>query len=171
MKDGMYENVFTILVVGMSIDYSVHLAHFYNHASGTRYEKAREAMYGVGVSVLGGAITTIGAGIPLSFYAWSCSSIRKVSAQAGIIIISSSTHHCLSPLLFLASPSPHHLPFTPPPLPSPPLSRYRPLHLLNCRLIALLRVRLPHPVANGCGAGGAPRRSARADAGDARSRE
>lgn len=55
----------TILVVGMAIDYSVHLAHFYNHAHGTRYEKAREAMFGVGVSVLGGAITTIGAGIPL----------------------------------------------------------------------------------------------------------
>ena len=48
-----------------SIDYSVHLAHFYNIATGSRYEKAREAMYGVGVSVLGGAITTIGAGIPL----------------------------------------------------------------------------------------------------------
>ena len=56
-----------ILVVGMSIDYAVHLAHFYVHAQGSRYERTREAMFGVGVSVLGGAITTIGAGIPLFF--------------------------------------------------------------------------------------------------------
>ena len=40
----MYENVFTILVVGMSIDYSVHLAHFYNEAMGTRYEKAQACL-------------------------------------------------------------------------------------------------------------------------------
>jgi len=67
LKDGMYENVFTILVVGMAIDYAVHLAHFYNEATGTRFDKAQEAMYGVGGSVLGGAITTIGAGVPLFF--------------------------------------------------------------------------------------------------------
>ena len=30
---GMYEST-TILVVGMAIDYAVHLAHFYNHAKG-----------------------------------------------------------------------------------------------------------------------------------------
>ena len=69
MKDGMYENVFTILVVGMAIDYAVHLAHFYIHAQGadTRYDKARDALFGVGISVIGGAITTVGAGIPLLF--------------------------------------------------------------------------------------------------------
>ena len=67
MEDGMYENIFTILVVGMSIDYAVHLSHFYNHATGTRYEKAQSAMHGVGVSVIGSAITTIGAGVPLFF--------------------------------------------------------------------------------------------------------
>uniref|UniRef100_A0A7S2CWY4 SSD domain-containing protein n=1 Tax=Haptolina brevifila TaxID=156173 RepID=A0A7S2CWY4_9EUKA len=67
LKDGMYENIFTILVVGMSIDYAVHLAHFYTHAAGSRYEKAQEALYGVGASVLGGAATTVGAGSTLLF--------------------------------------------------------------------------------------------------------
>jgi len=66
-KNGMYEAIFTIIVVGMSIDYAVHLAHFFNEAVGTRYEKAREALHGVGVSVIGGAITTMGAGVPLLF--------------------------------------------------------------------------------------------------------
>ena len=64
-KSGMYESIFTILVVGMAIDYAVHLAHFYNHAKGTRYERAQTALDGVGISVIGGAITTIGAGVPM----------------------------------------------------------------------------------------------------------
>tara|TARA_B110001452_G_C15219166_1_gene422636 strand:+ start:1611 stop:1853 length:243 start_codon:yes stop_codon:yes gene_type:complete len=64
-KNGMYESIFTILVVGMAIDYAVHLAHYYNEAQGTRYQKAQAAIHGVGVSVLGGAVTTMGAGIPL----------------------------------------------------------------------------------------------------------
>ena len=114
----MYENVFTILVVGMSIDYSVHLAHFYNHASGTRYEKAREAMYGVGVSVLGGAITTIGAGIPLFlcvvmfFYTQGERTSRHHHHQQ-------HTSLPLTPPLFPPLPLSTPLPLTPP-LPSPP---------------------------------------------------
>ena len=60
-KNGMYEAIFTIICVGMSIDYAVHLSHFYNNAVGTRYEKTRDAIHGVGVSVIGGAITTMGA--------------------------------------------------------------------------------------------------------------
>ena len=37
----MYEAIFTTLIVGMAIDYSVHLAHFYNESFGTRYQKAQ----------------------------------------------------------------------------------------------------------------------------------
>ena len=48
----------------MSIDYAVHLSHFYNEARGTRREKTTEAIHGVGLSVIGGAITTMGAGAP-----------------------------------------------------------------------------------------------------------
>ena len=62
---GLWEFIFTILAIGMSVDYAVHLAHFYNEASGTRYEKAQEALHGVGISVIGGAITTVVAAAPL----------------------------------------------------------------------------------------------------------
>ena len=36
--------------------------HFYNVASGTRREKTASAITGVGISILGGAATTMGAG-------------------------------------------------------------------------------------------------------------
>ena len=62
---GVWEFIFTILAVGMSVDYAVHLSHFYNEASGTRYEKTQEALHGVGISVIGGAITTVVAATPL----------------------------------------------------------------------------------------------------------
>ena len=45
----------------------MHLSHFYNDATGTRYQRAQHAVHGVGVSVIGGAITTMGAGLPLFF--------------------------------------------------------------------------------------------------------
>ena len=48
----------------MAIDYAVHLAHFYTHADGTRLERSTSALHGVGLSILGGAITTMGAGAP-----------------------------------------------------------------------------------------------------------
>ena len=70
-KNGMYEAIFTIICVGMSIDYAVHLSHFYNNAVGTRYEKTRDAIHGVGVSVIGGAITTVVAAAPLLFCVFS----------------------------------------------------------------------------------------------------
>ena len=43
----------------------MHLTHFYNEYGGTRYEKAQGALYGVGFSVVGGAVTTAGAALPL----------------------------------------------------------------------------------------------------------
>ena len=55
------------MVVGMAVDYAVHFTHFYNEAQGNRYEKAQGALHGVGVSVVGGAVTTAGAAIPLIF--------------------------------------------------------------------------------------------------------
>ena len=82
--------ILTVMIVGMSVDYAVHLtrgllcsncnansavltvvsvrvADFYNEAPGaTRYEKAQSALHGVGISVVGGAVTTAGAAIPLA---------------------------------------------------------------------------------------------------------
>ena len=68
---GLWEFIFTILAIGMSVDYAVHLAHFYNEAPGTRYEKAQAALHGVGISVIGGAITTVVAAAPLLFCVFS----------------------------------------------------------------------------------------------------
>jgi hypothetical protein len=61
---GMFECIFIILTCGMAIDYAVHLAHFYNHADGSRKERATSALHGVGLSIIGGAVTTMGAGAP-----------------------------------------------------------------------------------------------------------
>ena len=55
------------MVVGLAVDYAVHFTHFYNEAIGNRYEKAQGALHGVGISVLGGALTTAGAALPLIF--------------------------------------------------------------------------------------------------------
>lgn len=61
---GMFECIFIILTCGMAIDYAVHLAHFYQHADGTRQQRTTSALHGVGLSILGGAVTTMGAGAP-----------------------------------------------------------------------------------------------------------
>lgn len=61
---GVLESICMIIVVGMSVDYSVHLVHSYNHSPyPTRLEKTRTALTEMGVSVLGGAVTTFGASV------------------------------------------------------------------------------------------------------------
>ena len=59
--------ILIVMVVGMAVDYAVHFTHFYNEAHGSRFEKAQGALHGVGVSVVGGAVTTAGAALPLIF--------------------------------------------------------------------------------------------------------
>lgn len=60
-----YFAILVTLCVGLSVDYAVHLVHFYNEAGGSRYEKAQAAYHGVGISIVGGCVTTAGAAIPL----------------------------------------------------------------------------------------------------------
>ena len=43
----------------------MHFTHFYNEATGNRFEKAQATLHGVGVSVIGGAVSTAAAAIPL----------------------------------------------------------------------------------------------------------
>ena len=66
---GMFECLVMILSIGLAVDYAVHITHFYSISKGTRKEKTTEALCGVGVSIIGGAITTMGAGLPLFFCA------------------------------------------------------------------------------------------------------
>lgn len=75
-------SILIVMVVGMAVDYAVHLTHFYNEAAGDRYEKAQAALHGVGVSVVGGAITTAGAAFPLCF-----SPNYQFFYQAGVFIL------------------------------------------------------------------------------------
>jgi hypothetical protein len=57
---GSNESVFLIIVVGLSVDYSAHLLHSYNHSSAaTRAERTKDALAEMGVSVLSGAATTL----------------------------------------------------------------------------------------------------------------
>lgn len=62
---GIYESLLAVITIGLALDYSVHLAHFYAHAKGTRYQRTQTAIADIGISILGGAATTIFAGVPL----------------------------------------------------------------------------------------------------------
>jgi len=62
---GSSECIFLIAVVGLAVDYTVHLLHAYNEQDGTREEKMQGALSTMGISVASGAITTMGAGLML----------------------------------------------------------------------------------------------------------
>jgi predicted exporter len=54
------------LVLGMSVDYIIHLAHAYkNSMFSDRYHKSRAAIFARGQSIASAAITTLGAVMPL----------------------------------------------------------------------------------------------------------
>merc|ERR1711871_256784 len=56
---GAIEAIGVTIFVGMSVDYALHMAHGYHSASGEkRAEKIRGALTHLGVSIIGGAITT-----------------------------------------------------------------------------------------------------------------
>jgi len=60
------ESICMIIVVGMAVDYTVHLMHSYNEAhSPDRFGKAQTALTEMGVSVISGALTTLFASMPL----------------------------------------------------------------------------------------------------------
>merc|ERR1719277_510176 len=65
---GIFESVGLIVVLGLSVDYTVHIAHSYNEAriegsceskASEREQRASHAMTEMGISVLSGAITTL----------------------------------------------------------------------------------------------------------------
>jgi len=60
---GTNQSIFLIAVVGLSVDYTVHLLHAYNHAGldKNRQERMQHGLDEMGLSVTSGAITTIGA--------------------------------------------------------------------------------------------------------------
>ncbi|MEM7568746.1 MAG: hypothetical protein AAF337_03025, partial [Pseudomonadota bacterium] len=66
---GSTESVAGVILIGFSVDYVVHLAEFYCHSSKgeDRVSKTQESLAAIGISILGGSVTTLGAGFFLFF--------------------------------------------------------------------------------------------------------
>merc|ERR1712072_894249 len=65
---GAIEAVGVTIFVGMSVDYGLHMAHGFHSAHGSnRFEKVRDALTHLGISIIGGAVTTAGAAVFLFF--------------------------------------------------------------------------------------------------------
>mmetsp|Transcript_30331 Transcript_30331/g.34452 ORF Transcript_30331/g.34452 Transcript_30331/m.34452 type:complete len:967 (+) Transcript_30331:157-3057(+) len=63
---GMTVSISVVILIGFSVDYAVHICHAYVESEEeTRLEKTRESLRKMGVSILGGAITTFGTGVVL----------------------------------------------------------------------------------------------------------
>ena len=61
---GVAESVGTIMVIGFSVDYVVHLAAHYVHSAAiTRYPRTTESIGEMGISIFSGAMTTIGSAV------------------------------------------------------------------------------------------------------------
>lgn len=60
----MPESVATVIVIGFSVDYVVHLAAHYVHSPFyTNEEKTNDSISAMGVSIISGALTTLGSGV------------------------------------------------------------------------------------------------------------
>lgn len=66
---GVSESIALVIVIGLSVDYVVHLANHYieSVAYPERYDKVRVSLKEIGISIVSGAITTIGSGVFLLF--------------------------------------------------------------------------------------------------------
>merc|ERR1712059_201843 len=58
---GVAESIGTILVIGFSVDYVVHIAaHYIRSAAPRRFERTTESVGEMGISIFSGAMTTFG---------------------------------------------------------------------------------------------------------------
>lgn len=100
----IFECTLIALTIGLAIDYSVHIAHFYVHAGGTRFERTQESLAEIGISVFGGAATTVFAGVPLF------SASERFTSLFGFFILFTAmwslflTFFLLVPLLMIIGP-------------------------------------------------------------------
>jgi predicted RND superfamily exporter protein len=61
---GVSESISVVIIIGLSVDYVVHLASDYQHsAEKLRGDRMKQAYKEMGVSILSGTITTFGSGI------------------------------------------------------------------------------------------------------------
>eukprot|EP00929_Paragymnodinium_shiwhaense_P047960 TRINITY_DN2431_c0_g1_i1.p1 TRINITY_DN2431_c0_g1~~TRINITY_DN2431_c0_g1_i1.p1 ORF type:complete len:1248 (-),score=317.11 TRINITY_DN2431_c0_g1_i1:185-3928(-) len=102
---GEYECIFLIATVGLSVDYTAHLLHAYNHAlEVTREDRVRSALGEMGISVLNSAITTLAAALML--FGCGFHFFFQFGAFIFIIILLSITMSMtfLMPLMILIGP-------------------------------------------------------------------
>lgn len=64
---GSIEAILISILAGFSVDYVIHLAHAYVHASGSPDERIIQAYGDMGISVFSGMLTSVVASIPLFF--------------------------------------------------------------------------------------------------------
>lgn len=63
---GISESISIVIIIGLSVDYVVHLAAAYMHSPyACRYDKMKQAYGEMGVSILSGTFTTLGSGAML----------------------------------------------------------------------------------------------------------
>jgi hypothetical protein len=83
---GIAESVAGVIVIGFSVDYTIHLGHMYNHAAAlgidSREARFTYAIEKMGGTVVGGAITTAGSGI----FMYACSMVFFVKMASMIVI-------------------------------------------------------------------------------------
>lgn len=61
---GVAESIAIVILIGMSVDYVVHLAnHYVESVYPDRYRRMKMALKDLGISIISGASTTIGSGI------------------------------------------------------------------------------------------------------------
>ena len=62
----MSESIGVVIIIGLSVDYVVHLSATYIHTPfNDRHERMKQAYTEMGVSILSGTITTFGSGVML----------------------------------------------------------------------------------------------------------
>ena len=65
---GMAESITIVMLIGLSVDYVVHLAnHYVESTTDSRFERIQASLRDLGISILSGASTTIGSGTFLFF--------------------------------------------------------------------------------------------------------
>ena len=61
---GVSESISTVIIIGFSVDYVVHLgAHYVHKKSPDRDDRTSDAVGAMGVSIFSGAVTTFGSGV------------------------------------------------------------------------------------------------------------
>lgn len=95
---GIAESMTIVILIGLSVDYVVHLAnHYVECVNPDRHYRMKVALRDIGISIISGAFTTMGAGVFLAF------GTVIVFNKFAILIISTICFSLVFSLLFFAS--------------------------------------------------------------------